>query len=397
MLRSYQLKAVEAAVESKKNGVIVMPTGSGKSHVIAGITSVIDKRTIVLQPTKEILEQNHEKLVAAGHFSIGVYSASAGSKTIGDITLATIGSVVKKKHLFDDFGFMIIDECHLVNSKGGMYESFINSLSLPVVGLTATPYRLRSYRHWATGEPTGESRILTRTRPKLFKEIIHITQIKELYDDGYLSPVKYVQDLTYDAKIIKSNTTGAGYDDKALLEYNKRLEVVNKAVKVAHGTKQNHCLIFTKFRSESRQVVSDLNKMGISCVEISAESKKKEREQILVDFKSGRTKCVVNVGVLTTGFDFPSLDCIILARPTKSVSLYYQMVGRGIRVADGKDFCAVYDLCGNVKQFGKIEEFNIYDQNGNGMWRLKSDVGNLTGVSLSTGENLEKFKQSSVA
>jgi DNA repair protein RadD len=287
---------------------------------------------------------------------------------------------------------MVIDECHLVNSKGGMYERFINGLSLPVVGLTATPYRLRSYRHWATGEPTGESRILTRTRPKLFKKIIHITQIGELYASGHLSPVKYVQDLTYNAKAIKSNTTGAGYDDKALLEYNKRMEVINKAVKVVLGTRQNHCLMFTKFRSESQQAVSMIEGNGVSCVEISAETKKRDREQILHDFKSGRIKCVVNVGVLTTGFDFPALDCIILARPTKSVALYYQMVGRGIRVTDDKDFCAVYDLCGNVKQFGKIEEFEIYDQNGNDMWRLRSDVGNLTGTDLTTGENLEKFK-----
>jgi len=392
MLREYQLKAVEAAVQSKKNGVIVMPTGSGKSHVIAGITERLGKKTIVLQPTKEILEQNHQKLADVGHSDIGVYSASAGSKTIGEITLATIGSVVKKKHLFDDFGFMIIDECHLVNSKGGMYEKFINGLKLPVIGLTATPYRLRSYRHFATGMPTGESRILTRTRPKLFKKIIHVTQVGELYDSGYLSPVKYVQDFGYNAKSIKSNSTGAGFDDKAVLAYNQRLDVINKAVKIARGTSQNHCLIFTQFRSESKQVIYQLQSMGVSCVEISAESKKKEREQIIEDFKSGKIKCVVNVGVLTTGFDFPELDCIVLARPTKSVSLYYQMVGRGIRISEGKEFCAVYDLCGNVKQFGKIEKFNIFDQNGNGMWRLRSDAGYLTGIDLTTGQNLEKIK-----
>lgn len=392
-LRDYQTKAVEAALSSKKNGVIVMPTGSGKSHVIAGIASELHKKTIVLQPTKEILEQNYEKLVNAGHLNIGVYSASAKSKTIGDITLATIGSVVKKQHLFEDFGFMVIDECHKVNAKAGMYEKFINGLSIPVIGLTATPYRLRSYRHWSTGEPTGESRILTRTRPRLFQKIIHVTQVDELYEAGYLSPVKYVQDEAYKAKTIKSNSTGAGYDDTALLAYNKRMEVVDKAVKIAIGTRCNHCLMFTKFRSESKQVVSMLKDAGVSCVEISAESKKKEREQILIDFKSGNIKCVVNVGVLTTGFDFPALDCVILARPTKSVALYYQMVGRGIRTNDGKDFCAVYDLCGNVEQFGKIEHFHIYDQNGNGMWRLRSDIGNLTGTDLTTGENLEKFKR----
>ncbi len=395
-LRPYQQKAVDEAVKcftTKKNGILVLPTGSGKSIIIAAVTEQLKGKTLVFQPTKEILEQNKEKMEHIGCWNIGVYSASMGQREVGHITFATIGSVVKKKHLFADFDRIIVDECHKVNSKNGMYENFINGLKLPTLGLTATPYRMRNYRDFRTDEYVAESRILTRTRPRIFSKIVHITQIQELFDLGFLCPLDYEWQNTYDSRKIKRTSTGQGFDESALERYNREQGIVQKLIKLIETTDRHHCLAFTKFTSESEQVVEELAKKGISCVEISAKTKKKDREQILFDFKSGRIKCVVNVGVLTTGFDFPELDCIILGRPTKSVALYYQMVGRGIRIHDDKDSCRLYDLCDNVKRFGKIETFVVYDQNGNDMWRLKSSAGNLTGVDVNTGKSLEKVKK----
>ncbi len=120
-LRKYQKSAVDAAINSfktKKNGILVLPTGSGKSLIVADVVGKMGGRTIVLQPTKEILEQNKGKVEAFGHTNIGVYSASAGRKDVGDVTFATIGSVVRKPELFADFDRIIVDECHGVNSKG---------------------------------------------------------------------------------------------------------------------------------------------------------------------------------------------------------------------------------------------------------------------------------------
>ena len=392
-LRTYQQTAVDKALEcfkTKKNGILVLPTGSGKSLIVASIAQQMGGKTIVLQPTKEILEQNKDKMEAFGYHDIGVYSASMGRKDIGNITFATIGSVVKHKHLFADFDRILIDECHKVNSKGGMYESFINGLKLPTLGLTATPYRMRNYRNQFDDSYVAESRILTRTRPRIFNKIVHITQIQELFGLNFLCPLDYEWQNSYDSRRIKGTSTGQGFDETALERYNREQGIVEKLIKLVERTDRKHCLAFTKFTSESERVVEELTKQNISCVEVSAKTKKKDRESIITDFKAGRIKCVVNVGVFTTGFDFPELDCIVLGRPTKSVALYYQMVGRGIRIAEGKDSCRLHDLCDNVKRFGKIETFEIYDQNGNAMWRLKSSAGNLTGIDVNTGKNLEK-------
>ena len=393
ILRKYQQDAVDDALKclkTKKNGILVLPTGSGKSLIVASIVKSLAGHTIIFQPTKEILEQNKAKLEAFGCFDLGIYSASMGQKDIGKVTLATIGSVAKKRHLFEHFNQIIVDECHGVNSKGGMYEDFIKGLKVPTIGLTATPYRLRSYRHFQTSIPMSESRILTRTRPRIFNKISHITQVKDLFELGYLCPLDYDWQNSYDSKKIKAR--GQGFDDSALAKYNESQQVPKNMIKILSETDHKHCLAFTKLICESEIVVDGVNKNGVSCVEISAKTKKKDRESILYDFKTGLIKCVVNVGVLTTGFDFPELDCIVIGRPTNSVALYYQMTGRGIRIADDKPSCALFDLCDNVKRFGKIETFEIYDQNGNDMWRLRSNTGNLTGVNVRTGENLESVK-----
>lgn len=395
--RDYQQSAISAgvaAIQAKKNGIIVAPTGSGKSLIIAGIAKEIGGRGLVLQPSKEILEQNYEKMQNFGFWNIGVFSASCGRKDTGQITFATIGSIITQKERFKNCTFIIVDECHGVNSKGGMYEDFINHLDVPTLGLTATPYRLRSYNNNATGLQVAESRILTRTRPRIFNKISHITQVKTLFEQGYLCPLDYDCFTDYSVEDIESNSTGQGFDETALERYNKAKKLPDRiATAVAALAKvKKHFLCFTHFRTESQAVLQQLKQANIPAAEISGESTKQEREYLLREFKRGDIKCVVNIGVLTTGFDFPQLDCVILGRPTKSVALYYQMVGRGVRPAPGKEACSLIDLCDNVNRFGKIETFEIYDSNGNDMWRLKSDKGNLTGVDVTTGRDLETQK-----
>lgn len=393
ILRDYQVEASDKAIaclENKKNGILVLPTGSGKSLIVADIATKLPGKTLVFQPSKEILEQNKSKVHAFGYHDIGVYSASAGRKDIGIITFATIGSVINKAELFCMFERIIIDECHRVNPKGGMYANFIEELKIPCIGLTATPYRLKSYRDMKTGIPTSESRILTRTRPRMFSTILHITQVKDLFSAGHLCPLTYEIDDKYDSRAIQTNSTGQDFDDKALRKYNKEQQIVKKVIKTLHTAPEKHCLAFTKFTAESKQVVEGLTELGVSCATVSAQTKPKDRVEILRAFTSGEIKCVVNVGVLTTGFDFPELNCIILGRPTKSVALYYQMTGRGIRPAPGKETCRLVDLCGNVKQFGHIETFELFDQTDNELWRLKSDKGYLTGVDVTSGYDLER-------
>lgn len=394
-LRDYQIAAVEAGAKclsTGRNGIIVAPTGSGKSLLIASLLVDLPGKSLVLQPSKEILEQNKAKTEAFGVRDIGVWSASCGRKDMGKITFATIGSI-KRKEQFADFDRIVVDEVHAVNPKGGMYEDLITSLGLPTIGLTATPYRLRSFNDsFGGGNRVAVSTILTRTRPRIFSKIVHVTQVQELFRAGFLCPLEYTQDLSYDATQIRPNSTGQNYDEDALAQYNRKLEVPEKVARAATQSKAKHVLAFTQFRAESQTVLDLLRKAGVTCAEVSAETPRDDRERIIADFKSGAIKCVVNVACLTTGFDFPELDCVILGRPTRSVALYYQMTGRGIRPAPGKAGCTLIDLCDNVRRFGRIETFDLYDQNGNGMWRLRSNAGFLTGADVQTGMDMEKIK-----
>lgn len=394
-LRPYQKQASEAGCDlatskKQKNGLIVLPTATGKSLVVADIINETRKKTIVLQPTKEILEQNESKIRMTGLTDIGIFSASMGQKIKGQVTIATIGTIIKHKEAFQDCELLIVDEAHTVDSKGGQYEDFISSLDIPTIGLTATPFRMKYYMNsFGNGEPVVESRFLTRTRPRIFDTIAHITQVPDMFEQGYLCPIEYDYKNDYDSKKIKSNSTGQGYDDEALEQYNIQQEIVKKIIEEVRKSDAGHILIFTHFKSESKSVIEGLSKYNIQCEEVSGDTKREDRERILSQFKSGIIRCVVNVGVLTVGFDFPELDHIIIGRPTKSLMLIYQICGRGLRPAIGKKHCKLTDLCDNIKRFGEINSFVIEDINGNGLWRLKSNIGYLTGVNLLTGKDLE--------
>lgn len=188
--------------------MIVLPTGAGKSLVIANIAARIDGPLIVFQPSKEILEQNFAKLQSYGIFDCGVYSASAGRKDINRITFAMIGSVMKHMSFFKHFKHVLIDECHLVNPEKGMYKEFFEDEQRKVIGLTATPYRLCSGRGGAM------LKFITRTRPKVFTDVIYHCQVSELLAKGFLASLKYYDITKLDLSRVRTNSTGADYDEK---------------------------------------------------------------------------------------------------------------------------------------------------------------------------------------
>ena len=145
------------------------------------------------------------------------------------------------------------------------------------------------------------------------------------------------------------------------------------------GIPRNGILVFTKFVKESEELVEKLKLKNINAAIVTGETPKKERERILADFKSGVIKVVANVGTLTTGFDYPELDTIILARPTKSLGLYYQMIGRGIRPYEGKNGWIV-DLCGSFRRFGQVSDLRIECPIGTQKWMVTSRGRQLTNV-----------------
>lgn len=394
-LRDYQEEASNVAIRffksrGKRNGILVLPTGSGKSLVIADIAANLDSNLLVLQPNKEIVEQNYAKLKSFGVDDCSIYSASCGIKEIRKVTFATIGSIMPHADDFDHFRYVIIDECHLVNSMGGQYKTLFDKVERRILGLTATPYRLSSclqyldaqgHVHFCPKDEDGMNefyskvnggeyvatnrcilKFITRTRPRVFHDVLYHIDISTLLERGYLSKMQYFDLSVIDQGALMRNSTGMDYDDKSLrIAYNRHgikdilVDVVKRLQRPKSGIPRKGILVFTKFIEESEYLCENIE----GCAIITGSTPKKERESILHKFRTGEIGVVTNVGVLTTGFDYPELDTVVIARPTMSLALYYQILGRAIRPHPDKESAWIVDLCGNIKRFGKVENFRL--------------------------------------
>jgi len=374
-LRNYQSESVSAGVKhlqstSKDNAVIVLPTGAGKSIVIANIIAPLEGKTIVLQPSKEILEQNYEKYSKYGKASI--YSASAGQKIIDRVTFCTIGSIINKKHLFKGLKNILIDECHLVNAGSGMYQEFINAFpEANVCGLTATPYRLEQ------GPEGYQLTFITRSNPAIFKKIIYYVQNSTLFDAGYLSKLQYFSFDIIDRSKLELNSAGTDFTQQSLKRYYKSIDMASRIAKYAYHilSKKPNLLIFCDSIDEAYKVKTKIPGSEV----LTGETKPIERERLLFRFKKGLIKCLINVGVLTTGFDYPELESVLIARSTMSLSLYYQIVGRAMRIWPTKIDAWIVDLGGNINLFGKVETMKIQvdDQGRFAVWNNGRQLTNV--------------------
>ncbi len=376
--RPYQVKAVAAGGRTD-NGIIVAPTGSGKSVICAGLVKDFDGGTLILQPSKEVLESNFAKAKAIG-VDAEIYSASMKTKNVGDVTYATIKSIIGCLDKFSHVKNLIIDECHLVNAKGGQYEQLISALKPKhLIGMTATPYRM------ATNSMGSFMRVLTRTKPKIFKDIVYNIQPFELVNAGFLLNPEFVA-LDVDDSMLLSNSTGADFTASSLELFSVRNDLRARAINLCEGVASKHrsILIFSESVADSQYIVEKLNGLGIAAAEINANTPAKERAGRLEKFHDGEIGVMVNVGTLTTGYDFPALDAIIDARPIMSVALHYQKVGRVVRPYPGKN-PFVYDLAGNYFRLGNPLEYRML-QGKTGLWDLYSPFGRLTSVAIGERE-----------
>lgn len=394
-LRDYQQEASDSAVSffrtpNDRNGLLILPTGAGKSLVIADIAFRLGEPLLVLQPSREILTQNFGKLKSYGVEDCSIYSASLNSKEISRITFATIGSIMAHIDDFDHFKHIIVDEAHNVNASQGQYKDFFAKVKRKILGLTATPYRLNSalqyldkdgrqhYRpkdeessqkfdeRLASRELKMETRcvlkFLTRTRPRIFHDVIYQVDISTLLERGYLAKIEYFDLSIVDQSRLKRNSTGMDFDDKSLSAAFKQndfgrylLDVVNRLRHPKRGGSRRGILVFAKYIDECETLCNQLP----SCAVVTGSTPKRDRDEILENFKLGCIDVLVNVGVLTTGFDYPELDTVVMARPTMSLALYYQILGRGIRPHPSKDSTWFVDLCGNIKRFGRVEDLHL--------------------------------------
>lgn len=364
-LRDYQEKAITDInnwfnQNKKGNPCCVMPTGSGKSHVIAAyckkaIQEWPDTRILMLTHVKELIEQNSEKMKQ--HWPgapLGVYSAGMKLKQLGEpITFASIQSIINVVDQVGHIDLIIIDECHLVSHKDqGVYRNLISLLSsinplLRVVGFTATPYRLNHG-------------FIDRGDSPIFDDLIQPVSILELIELGYLAPLRSkLTEKKLDVSDVKKR--GGEYIESQMqaavnTEMNN-YSVVGETIEKAEGRKA--WLFFCAGIDHAIEVKKILIDHGVTTECVTGKTPKKERENILSEFKAGKIKALTNANVLTTGFDYPDIDLIVMLRPTMSPSLYVQMAGRGMRPKSHTDHCMVLDFAGNINRHGPITALSI--------------------------------------
>jgi len=377
VLRDYQKKCVDKLLWAHAltgSDIAVLPTGAGKSIIIAELAHKLNQPILILQPSKEILEQNYNKLCHyVDESEIGIYSASMKQKELGFYTFATIQSIYRKPELFTQFRTVIIDECHLVDPKNlsGMYTSFLESIGNPkVIGMTATPYRMSlMYRqNEALGlEAITTIKLINRMKGRFWQRIVFVIDHVELVAQGHLVPLRYIDKSVVRHNEIPLNASHSEFDLQAFERkiLDKREEIIH-ALTFAQALSTS-VLVFCSSVEQANDLAEEMHGSVVT-----AETKKRQREQIIEDFKMGKSKMVFNVGCLTTGFDHPSLGVIVLLRPTRSLGLYTQMLGRGCRNSPGKRFCRVIDLTGNVSGMGRIETIRIVKKE---KWEIESESG----------------------
>lgn len=337
---------------------------SGKSLIISKIAHEINRPTLVLQPSKEILEQNYAKAVSFGSKPT-IYSASCGIKELSAMTYATLKSIKKDVARLRDIGIdtLLIDECHSGYSpeEGSEFMEFMNRFpEAKVLGFTATPCRLRTYSSMLEGN-YSKLNMLTKDEHNFFKKIVHVTQIQELTSQGFWCPLKYER-WSFDESALMLNSTGAEYTNESIKEsivrnglnnsiYKRLLQLMNerKAILVCMDSIES-CNRISEFMNA---------RMGAITGVVTSLTTKKKREQIISDFKEGKLKVVFNYSTLATGFDFPELDCVMFGRPTFSYSTYYQILGRAVRIHPDKKEALIVDCCDNMRRFGRIEDLTI--------------------------------------
>jgi len=341
-----------------KHPLVALPTGAGKTVVLAECIKEYLRRkpngnVLVLSHVKEILQQNVEAIEDHLLFSVGVYSAGLDSKEIKQVTVASIQSAYSKPELFQDFKFVIIDECHLIPTDDNtMYKRFFAGLNSPnYFGLTATPFRLGS------GYIYGED-------DSIFDDVVYdltsMENFNKLVEDGYLC--KLMTKATsneYDLDDIK--TVAGDFDLKGMSRAFDRDNITNKCIKeiIKAGANYKKWLVFAIDIDHAEHIAEALIRSGVPTCVIHSKMDF-DRDKVIQDFKNGVYKAAVNVNVLTTGFNDPEIDLIAMLRPTKSPIIHVQTIGRGLRTADGKDHCLILDFSGNTERLGPINDVHVY-------------------------------------
>ena len=321
-------------------------------------------RVLILAHVKELLEQTYNTLTTiAQKLGVGIYSAGLSRRDMHQrVIIAGIQSVYEKAFDFEPFDLVIVDEAHMIKVDGeGMYRRFLQDCEIinphvRIIGLTATPFRMT----------TG----LICSPDHFLNSICYEVGVKELIVQGYLCPLR--------SKASKTRLDTSGLHIRCgefiadeiedLMDTDTRVQAACSEI-IEYTRAKHTVLIFASGIAHGRHIVRVLKEEhNIECGFVSGESPDGWRRQMIDEFRSGKLKYLCNIGVLTTGFDAPNIDCVVLLRPTMSPGLYYQMVGRGFRLHQSKDDCLVLDFGGNIVRHGPVDSLRInpVDSRGDG-------------------------------
>lgn len=365
-LRDYQQAAVDSLFSyfDKKRGnpLIQMPTGTGKSWVIAGFLRQAyamfpNTRVMMLTHVQELIEQNHEKLLLTWPTApSGIYSAGLSRReTDQRITFASIASVAKRAHEFPALDLAIIDEAHLISNRSqSQYRTFLSEMQernpkLKCIGLSATCYRM------------GMGML---TENGLFTDVCFDLTTQDSYrwliDQGWLCPLRALR-TDYRFNVEQLHVRGGEYIAKEMQELLGDKDVTARALAetVSIGQNRSKWLLFATGIEHADYIEEHLHlEYGIEAVAIHSKQSREERDARYQAFQRGDVQCAVSMNALTTGVDVPDIDLIGMYRPTKSTSLWVQMLGRGTRPCPeaGKKDCLVLDFTRNTQELGPIND-----------------------------------------
>ena len=355
LLRPYQQQAVDATVSyfrtHTRPACIVLPTGAGKSLVIAELARIANGRVLVLAHVKELVEQNHDKFASYGLES-GIYSAGLDRKDVSEkVIFGSVQSIARSdEQFFNDFSLVIIDECHRVSlDQSTQYQQVLTHLQtlnegICILGLTATPYRLGMgwiYQYHMRG-------MLRTDDERFFSHCIYELSLAYMIRHEYLTPPVLIDSpvACYDFSTLELNRDGryTTPDIESILQDQSRItpSIVAHITELAKD--RMGIMLFTSTVRHAKEVLSCLP--SGEALLVTGDTPTAQRDQIISHFKTQQVKYLVNVSVLTTGFDAPHVDLIAILRPTDSVALYQQIIGRGLRRHNNKTDCLILDYTG---------------------------------------------------
>ena len=363
-LRPYQQKAHDAIINWVRKTtapcMIEAATGAGKSHIIAAVAQTVHeiskgKHVLCLAPSAELVIQNSEKYGATGN-PYSLFSASAGEKSLRNPVVFGTPITVKNKikRFGSQFSLVIIDECHGLTPtiKGIIGSMMEQNPRLRVVGMTATPYRMNEgyiFGMWPEGRVVPQHQRLEET---YFEACVDQITARELIDMGYLTHVVIgsINAEAYHTMGMELNSRGQ-FDqddiDKAYHGQGRKTAAIIADI-VAKARERNGVMIFAATVRHAQECLESLPS-ELSAI-VTGDTPKNERRDIIERFKAREIKYLVNVSVLTTGFDAPHVDVIAMLRATESVGLMQQIIGRGLRISDGKEDCLLLDYAENIER-----------------------------------------------